>query len=47
MFDLVPTAGMARLLQAEACAARGARLPAEAEFQRAACGSPVGERIIR
>ena len=49
MFDLVPLppAWPVYVSQAEAAAYarwRGARLPTEAEFQRAAYGSPAGER---
>jgi ergothioneine biosynthesis protein EgtB len=50
MFDLLPLppAWPVYLSQAEASAYarwRGARLPTEAEFQRAAYGSPSGERV--
>ena len=50
MFDLVPLppAWPVYVSQAEASAYarwRGARLPTEAEFQRAAYGSPAGERV--
>src|SRR5262249_42480342 len=49
MFDLIPlpTAWPAYVSHAEAAAFarwRGARLPTESEFQRAAYGSPHGER---
>ena len=50
MFELVPLppAWPVYVSQAEASAYarwRGARLPTEAEFQRAAYGSPDGERV--
>ena len=50
MFDLIPLppAWPVYVSQAEAAAYarwRGARLPTEAEFQRAAYGSPAGERV--
>ena len=50
MFDLIPLppAWPVYVSQAEASAYarwRGARLPTEAEFQRAAYGSPAGERV--